>query len=66
MNSPRPNPNVYIVLGSVFLVLAAVNGYLAWISPAESRAMKVGVAVVFAVLGVLRILRGITAKRLPP
>ena len=35
MNNPRPNPNAYIVLGAVFLVLAAVNGYLAWISPAR-------------------------------
>lgn len=65
MNNPRPNPNAYIVLGAVFLVLAAVNGYLAWISPAESRSMKIAVAVVFVVLGVLRILRGVTAKRLP-
>lgn len=61
----RSSPNVYIVLGTVFLVLALVNGYLAWISPAESRAMKIGVSVVFAVLGVMRILRGVTAKRLP-
>ena len=64
--SPRTPPaTVFLVLGAVFLVLAAVNAYLAWTSPPGSRTTKVAIAAVFAVLGVLRILRGLTARRLP-
>lgn len=64
MNAPRPAANVYVVLGVVFLLLAALNGYFAYASAPEDRSLKIAVSVVFAVLGVLRILRGLTAKRL--
>ena len=63
----KTRPTVQIVMGAMLLVFAAINGWMAYTDPAgANRTVQIGLAVVFAVLGVGRILRGLAARRLEP
>lgn len=63
----KQRPTVQIVMGVLLLVFAAINGYLAYADPAgANRTIQIGLAAVFTVLGIGRILRGLAARRLAP